>query len=139
MASRVRLWKRINVILNLRGLIEQISDLLRLILVSEVLVSCVYDRLVQRGILSMYILKMMLHLLLPVNMSVWVNVELSCKIGIYNVQGFVEGERHNPVGVARTIFRTLEIGERKLSYTLFVLVYALGRHIGNSLLPSCRR
>ena len=100
----MRLWKCINVILNLRGLIEQISDLLRLILVSEVFVPCSYTRLVQRGILSMYILKMLLHLLLPVNMSVWVNVELSCKIGIYNVQGFVEGERHNPVGVASTIF-----------------------------------
>ena len=59
------------------------------------------------------------------------NVEL-IQVGINGVQGFVECERHNPVGVVRTFLSCLEMGKGSLSYTLFILVYVLCRHIGNS-------
>ena len=59
------------------------------------------------------------------------NVEL-IQVGINGVQGFVECKRHYPIGVPRTLSGCLEMGEGSLSYTLFILVYVLCRHIGNS-------
>ena len=59
------------------------------------------------------------------------NVVLS-QVGIYGVQSLVECERHNPIGVVRTFLSCLEMGEGSVSYTLFVLVYALGRHVSSS-------
>lgn len=38
------------------------------------------------------------------------------------MQGFIEGENHNPVGMLRTIWRDLEFGKGKLTATLFLLV-----------------
>ena len=52
------------------------------------------------------------------------------KIRINRVKDFVEGESHNPVGVVRTVLRLLEIGEREVCFSLFVLMRLRSWHVG---------
>ena len=55
------------------------------------------------------------------------------------MQGFVECKRHYPIGVVGILLGCLEMGECSLSYMLFILMYALGRHVGNSPVSTSRR
>ena len=50
------------------------------------------------------------------------------EIGIDRVQGFVESESHNPVGVVRAVSRLLKIGEREVCPALLVLMCLRFRH-----------
>ena len=50
------------------------------------------------------------------------------EIGIDRVQGFVERESHNPVGVVGAVLRLLQIGEREVCPALLVLMCLRFRH-----------
>lgn len=52
------------------------------------------------------------------------------EIGIDRVQGFVEGESHNPVGVVGAVLRLLKIGEREVRPALLVLMCLRFWHAG---------